>query len=823
MHGSIHRAARAALLRAMLAGALALAGCSAGPGRAAAEQQLQAAQASLQRARSLQAAQAAQDHAQVLALVRQEMAQPAADTPAYAAQLRVLAIGALGNLAHARGFDAATDEQMAKWSAEGQRVAGGDEPLHAQLRIAVGNYWGATQRPGRSLPLLLEDLAYQRSQGDLFQQARALDGLASAYHAMGESALRDAYRQQALRTAERFFAPGRAPAPAANQWLNHAAFLSRAIGDAADRRDAAAIDVLWLRQQAIAQQWLTPVAATYVQTAKQYVVAGAPARAEQLLVQARERWAGERERAAAQAPGMEGDFVCLQAMIATARRDGASSGLRARQCLEALRQLGITPDSGTMLQAGLGFETAGDDTQADAAFAQGVDLLEQVRGSFSVAERAAFFANPGARRMHWGRIRVAARAARAAGDERGRFFELVARAEAMRARQLGELVGRDGPVTATALQTLAGRLADTELVVGFTVMDDGVWVTAFGPGVQRSGFAAIQRTALESRIRELLALLGERSSNLRELERLLGRLSQELLAPILQVMQRRTRFTFVPDGALALLPPGLLSIQAGPWQPLGLQAEVTVTPALRLLIDTPPRQAPADTLWALADPAYPEQLVGWAEPGVAAQAAGRGLRGRLQRSGTGLRIPALPETQDEVRTIARLFEPRAVQTRVGQQATKASLRSAQLEQVAYLHLATHGLLAGELPGLGEPALLLAAGPTPDDALLRASEAEQLRVGAVLTVLSACSTGSGTVLNGEGVMSLSRAFLVAGSQHVLMSLWPVDSLATTEFMQVFYRFHRQGDSLPVAHRRAMAALRARQPHPMLWAPFVLIRQ
>ena len=77
-------------------------------------------------------------------------------------------------------------------------------------------------------------------------------------------------------------------------------------------------------------------------------------------------------------------------------------------------------------------------------------------------------------------------------------------------------------------------------------------------------------------------------------------------------------------------------------------------------------------------------------------------------------------------------------------------------------------------GLAEPALVLAPGPD-GDALLRSSEAEKLDLHAVeLTVLSACSTGSGQVYAGEGVMGLSRAFLAAGSRAVIVSMWPVVS-------------------------------------------------
>lgn len=771
------------------------------------------------RMQRLQAAQNSGDAATVLALAREEIASPTVADPLYAARLRVIAMGAQSNVAYKHGFDEQTDAEFARYLAEGTTLAGNDAALRAQLRITAANYYGSTRRPGRSLPLLMQDLQYQRAVGDVYQQARALDGIALAYGAMGEAALRDAYRAEALRVAAPHFAAGSAATP--SQWLNYGAFLEHALGDAADRRDVARMDVLWPQLERVALDHVTPASASYVNTAKLYVVAGAFDRADALTVKGSAQAALDRIDASPQRAAFQADLACLKAMGAAARRE-RGAGQDATRCEAALKALREDPHSGTLMQIGLGHEAAGDDARAAVAFDGAIRLLESVRGSFSVAERAAFFSNNAVRRAYWGRIRVAARAA---GDSPAGFFDALARAEATRARQLGELTGGDSAVGGDALQAYARRLPESEAVVSIVVMDDVSWVAAFNRQEQRAAFVPLGRGALEARVRDLLALLGSPGSDARRIERLLASLSSDLLAPVEGLLKGRSRLTFVPDGAVALLPPGLLSLDRAGYKPLGLTSEVMVTPAVRFLLRSTGEgdvRESRDALWALADPVYPGRVPTLADAAVAGRPVAAS-RGRLRSvADGGLEIAPLPETRLEVQGIARLFDARASQLNLGRDATKARLLKADLNRFAYLHFATHGVLAGEVPGLGEPALVLAADAQPEDAFLRASEAEALRLNATVTVLSACSTGSGLVQSGEGVMSLSRSFLVAGSRHVLMSLWPVDSAATSELMLDFYRNHRSGKPLAAALRAAMQQMQARRPHPMYWAPFVLVR-
>jgi CHAT domain-containing protein len=182
---------------------------------------------------------------------------------------------------------------------------------------------------------------------------------------------------------------------------------------------------------------------------------------------------------------------------------------------------------------------------------------------------------------------------------------------------------------------------------------------------------------------------------------------------------------------------------------------------------------------------------------------------------------------------------------LGRKASETELKSLTLNTYRYLHFATHGILGNQIPGIYEPALVLATekGTAGQDGYLTLTEVEKLNLNSDLAVLSACDTGSGEYFTGEGVMGLSRGFLLSGSRSVIVSLWPVASHATVELMSLFYENLRAGKSKAEALRSAQLSLMgqgvasasserginisgvptSKTPlsHPFYWAPFVLI--
>jgi CHAT domain-containing protein len=266
----------------------------------------------------------------------------------------------------------------------------------------------------------------------------------------------------------------------------------------------------------------------------------------------------------------------------------------------------------------------------------------------------------------------------------------------------------------------------------------------------------------------------------------------------------------------------LLSASEDSYRPLVAEFTVTASPSL-VFVQYAERERYAGagaSLMALADPKYgkPKSLAAATTEEV--QAATRGSKFLSY-------FEPLPETRSEVEAIAKAFGGEMTNLLLGENAIESKVKSLNLGQYRYLHFATHGILGGEVPGIGEPALVLGDEPG-EDGFLTASEVGKLKLGAEMTVLSACNTGSGEYVSGEGVMGMSRAFLAAGSRSVVVSLWPVASKQTERLMVEFYRHMRGGKPAAEAMRAAKLDMieQARktggpESHPFFWAPFILL--
>jgi len=209
-------------------------------------------------------------------------------------------------------------------------------------------------------------------------------------------------------------------------------------------------------------------------------------------------------------------------------------------------------------------------------------------------------------------------------------------------------------------------------------------------------------------------------------------------------------------------------------------------------------------------------------------------------------VAELPQTQIEVQAIADLLAANTwrVHLFTSENATVAALRQATAPSV--LHIATHGYYkpdthahadfqdlvliklqrrkAGNHPMMRAGLLLAGAEnglqhlAAEDSGILTAYEAMQMDMGGTLVVLSACETGLGDVVPGEGVMGLQRAFLAAGAQGVISSLWPVSDAATRRLMVACYTHWLAGAPLHSAFRLAQHELRKDFPAPTYWGAF-----
>jgi CHAT domain-containing protein len=194
---------------------------------------------------------------------------------------------------------------------------------------------------------------------------------------------------------------------------------------------------------------------------------------------------------------------------------------------------------------------------------------------------------------------------------------------------------------------------------------------------------------------------------------------------------------------------------------------------------------------------------------------------------TTMYFAPLAATAGEAQAIKALF-PKATLL-MGRQATKATLT--HVDAPSILHIASHGFfLDDERARIENPLLragLALAGANlsrdpRDDGILTAQEASGLNLwGTRLVTLSACDTGVGEVRNGEGVYGLRRAFVLAGAETLVTSLWPVSDYVAREMMTAYYTGLRAGLGRGEALRRAKLAMLARKTrqHPFYWASFV----
>jgi len=148
----------------------------------------------------------------------------------------------------------------------------------------------------------------------------------------------------------------------------------------------------------------------------------------------------------------------------------------------------------------------------------------------------------------------------------------------------------------------------------------------------------------------------------------------------------------------------------------------------------------------------------------------------------------------------------------------------QLSQYRIIHLATHGIFNGEDPAdSGIILSLVDAKGTPINGFLRLNEIFNLNLPAELVVLSACETGLGKEIKGEGLVGLTRGFMYAGTPRVLVSLWKVDDQATAEMMTRFYKLIFE-KKLPPAQALREAQLQMQNEtewkSPYYWSAFVL---
>jgi CHAT domain-containing protein len=203
----------------------------------------------------------------------------------------------------------------------------------------------------------------------------------------------------------------------------------------------------------------------------------------------------------------------------------------------------------------------------------------------------------------------------------------------------------------------------------------------------------------------------------------------------------------------------------------------------------------------------------------------------VNRDALSRELAALPGTAAELNAVARDVGASPADVHLGANASESMVKALPLADFRIVYFATHALVAGDIKGLGEPALALTLPKTPnadDDGLLTASEVAALKLDADWVVLSACNTAAGDKPGAEALSGLARSFFYAGARALLVSHWDVGSDAATRLMTSTFDIMKSDPQVgkSEALRRAMLAYLNDKSdpwsaHPAFWGPFSLV--
>lgn len=325
----------------------------------------------------------------------------------------------------------------------------------------------------------------------------------------------------------------------------------------------------------------------------------------------------------------------------------------------------------------------------------------------------------------------------------------------------------------------------------------------------------------------------------------MARLSRMLLGRVAPQLGKK-RLIIVAQGALQYIPFGALPLSMSPRRP-GRRIQAPQSTALPLIynhevVSVPSastvavlrreiaNRKPAEkTLAVFADPVFErdDERVTKAAAKVEPQKAQSGAPTRLLKHTSDQfsnYIPRLPFTRQEAERILALVPEGERRSAIDFSANRAAITDSDLTHYRFIHFATHGMLNSQNPELSAILLsLVDENGKPQDGFLRALDVYNLNLPAEAVVLSACETGLGKQVKGEGLVGLTRGFMYAGAPRVVVSLWAVNDRATAELMTRLYQKMIKERLRPAASLRAAQIEMLRDTpwkSPYFWAAFVV---
>jgi tetratricopeptide (TPR) repeat protein len=282
------------------------------------------------------------------------------------------------------------------------------------------------------------------------------------------------------------------------------------------------------------------------------------------------------------------------------------------------------------------------------------------------------------------------------------------------------------------------------------------------------------------RLHELLSRPAEDNGAI--IDTVLCKLSDQLCGSIRDLVETSERIVFCPDGILNLLPPECLEFGTS------RKSQWSRAPSASILRDL--RQLPDR---AAGEAAEVVVLMGEEnEKGETLHGAKREVE-HLAQSYKGVDVFVIP-------------------------ALGGSLKDNPFPGADLLHIAAHA--RGDDNNSWQSSVIFGPG---ESLRLRAADLAEMELAARLVVLSSCSSAGGRILSGEGVLGLTSAFLASGVPSVVATLWPVDDLATAQFMQIFYRQLARGETAgrALCEARNLFRQNPETAHPFYWAGFILV--
>jgi CHAT domain-containing protein/tetratricopeptide (TPR) repeat protein len=394
------------------------------------------------------------------------------------------------------------------------------------------------------------------------------------------------------------------------------------------------------------------------------------------------------------------------------------------------------------------------------------------------------------------------------------------------------------------------------------VLDDNTLLLEYSLGEERSYLWAVTKTGItsyelppradiETVAQEFYKQLKSETGSIEE-----GmKLSQMLLAPVVNQLGNK-RLLIVGDGALQSIPFAALPIPEGTSPPaplLGGEGSLTppslagkgvgglgFTPLLvnHEIVSLPSastigvlrselkdRKPAPKTLVAIADPVFSanDDRFKTSQPQPTNATT---IPAEVKRSASDIAVnlDRLQYTRKEAQAILALVPENQRFSAFDFTANRTTATLPDLSQYRFIHLATHGLLNTVHPELSGVVLSLFDENGADtDGFLRLNDIFNLNLPAELVVLSACETGLGKDVKGEGLVGLTRGFMYAGAKRVAVSLWSVNDTATASLMTKFYQQMLEKELNPVAALRAaqLEMLKTQAwKAPYYWAAFVV---